>query len=73
MTAGEAFDICHKNQHANNPQLEEAWQILRAFVFEHQENATPTEDRDCDTCENDGECFVTMLKCKGYVRATQEH
>ena len=25
--------------------------------------------RDCDTCENDGECYVTMLQCKGYVRA----
>ena len=24
---------------------------------------------DCDTCENDGECFVTLLRCKGYKPA----
>jgi hypothetical protein len=32
---------------------------------------TPPEQRDCDTCANDGECYVTMLQCKGYVRAAQ--
>ena len=24
------------------------------------------EERDCDTCKHDGQCYVTMLKCKGY-------
>jgi hypothetical protein len=28
----------------------------------------PPENRDCDSCVNDGECYVTILKCKGYVR-----
>ena len=27
---------------------------------------TPPEERDCDTCKHDGQCYVTMLKCKGY-------
>jgi len=26
------------------------------------------EIRDCDTCMHDGDCFVTMLKCRGYCR-----
>jgi len=32
---------------------------------------TPPEERDCDTCANDGDCYVTMLQCKGYRRAAQ--
>jgi hypothetical protein len=30
---------------------------------------TSPEERDCDTCANDGECYVTQLKCRGYMRA----
>lgn len=30
---------------------------------------TPPDERDCDTCKHDGECLVTMIKCKGYSRA----
>jgi hypothetical protein len=30
---------------------------------------TPPDERDCDTCVHDGECMVTVLKCKGYLRA----
>ena len=32
---------------------------------------TQQDKRDCDTCNHDGECYVTMLQCKGYVRAVQ--
>jgi hypothetical protein len=28
----------------------------------------PPEYRDCDTCKNDGDCYVTMLRCKGYEK-----
>ena len=28
----------------------------------------PPENRDCDACTNDGECYVTMLKCKGFKK-----
>lgn len=27
---------------------------------------------DCDSCIHDGECYTTMLKCKGYKRHTGE-
>lgn len=45
-----------------------AQKIVEEFV---NSAITPPEERDCDTCANDGECYVTMLQCKGYVRAAQ--
>jgi hypothetical protein len=57
--------------------VREAYEFIERkilIVSEQRTNnnaVTPPKDRDCDTCENDGDCFVTMLKCKGYVRATQ--
>lgn len=49
---------------------------IRDKLLESQPTApnsaiTPPEHRDCDTCANDGECYVTMLYCKGYARAAQ--
>ena len=40
-------------------------------VLDNVKKWIKSEERDCDTCANDGECYVTMLKCKGYVRAAQ--
>lgn len=48
--------------------------VRKSAVLAQQTNnsaITPPEERDCDTCANDGECYVTVLKCKGYVRAAQ--
>lgn len=32
---------------------------------------TPPEERDCDSCIHDGDCYETVLHCKGYSRAAQ--
>jgi len=58
------------------PKARKALEFIRAKLKESQPTApnsaiTPPEHRDCDTCANDGECYVTMLYCKGYARAAQ--
>ena len=37
----------------------------------HNSAITPPEERDCDTCAYDGDCYVTVLRCKGYHQAAQ--
>ena len=54
----------------------DAIETIRAALAEgqkpsHNSAITPPEERDCDTCANDGLCYVTRLKCRGYMRAAQ--
>lgn len=55
--------------------LRRAWEAATKAAEErftsHNSAITPPEDRDCDTCANDGLCYVTRLKCRGYMRAAQ--
>lgn len=38
------------------------------FAYQTFDSNAPENkhDHDCDSCTHDGECFVTMLQCKGY-------
>lgn len=52
-------------------KLEEISPSIIANTVKDVITVTPPDERDCDTCQHDGECLVTMLKCKGYLRAEQ--
>jgi hypothetical protein len=60
-----------------NVHVTPAWQRIKTKLMEGAPSAsdnsaiTPPENRDCDTCANDGLCYVTRLKCRGYMRAAQ--
>jgi hypothetical protein len=48
-----------------------AVELIDNYCKKMCKSEVPTEKRDCDTCINDGECFVTMLQCKGYKQSSQ--
>jgi len=70
-----AFEIVDGYFACDEPSaITDAWEILKTAILSQQTNnnaITPPDKRDCDTCQLDGECYVTMLQCKGYRRAAQ--
>jgi len=69
-----AWGVCDRNSNAvvgwGNPSKEWAERIAHALnIVEGQESPTPPNERDCESCKNDGDCYITVLKCKGYSKS----
>jgi hypothetical protein len=53
-------------EHRANKQYMEAWKTIQDFAVARFSDVVSDKRNDCETCQHDGECYVTMIKCKGY-------